>query len=86
MKYNDFKLGNIVSLKFSKQFKKIKVGIVTALKKDHFIVKWIWYDKLFFLEDRGEVFNELNHKYLLTETTYYEDEYLDCLEILSCGF
>ena len=51
MKYNDFKLGNIVSLKFSKKFKKIKVGIITALKKDHFIVKWIWYDKVFFLEE-----------------------------------
>ncbi len=85
MKYDDFKLGNIVSLKFSKKFKKIKVGIITALKKDHFIVKWIWYDKVFFLEDTCQVFNELNHRYLLSETHYHKDEFVECLEILSCG-
>jgi hypothetical protein len=86
MKYDDFKLGNIVSLKFSKKFEKIKIGIITALKKDHFIVKWIWYDKVFFLDDANHVFNELNHRYLLSETCYHKDEFVDCLEILSCGF
>ena len=85
MKYDDFKLGNIVSLKFSKKFKKIKVGIITALKKDHFIVKWIWYDKVFFMEDNNALFKQLNHKYLLAETCYHKDEFMDCLEIVSCG-
>ena len=85
MKNEDIQIGNLVSLRFSDEFKKIKLGIITALKKDHFIVKWIWYDKLFFLDNSSQVFKELNHEYLLTETSYCKSDFADCLEIVSCG-
>ena len=86
MKYDDFKLGNIVSLYFDKKRPSIKLGIITALKKDNFIVKWIWYDKLFFLDQEHETFNELNRQYLLSETCYVRGEALTCLKIVSCGY
>jgi len=86
MKYDDAKLGHLVRLKFSNNFKTIKLGIITDLKKDSFMVKWVWYNKLFFMENEHHVFNELNHKYLLTETCYNKKECLDCLELVSGGF
>ena len=85
MKYEDVNLGDLVGLRFSNEFENIKLGLITALKKDYFIVKWIWYDKLFFLDNTHEEFKELNHRYLLTETSYYKDEFIGCLEILNSG-
>ena len=86
MKYDDVRLGNLIRLKFSNEFKSIKLGIVTDLKKDSFMVKWIWYNKLFFLDNCSQVFKDLNHEYLLTETHYDKTECLKCLEIVSCGY
>ena len=88
MKYDDFKLGNIVSLYFDKKRPSIKLGIITALKKDNFIVKWIWYDKLFFMDQCSPLFEELNNQYLLNETTYARnrEQEVGCLKNLSCGF
>ena len=36
-------------------------------------------------EDNNALFKQLNHKYLLAETCYHKDEFMDCLEIVSCG-
>jgi len=85
MNSNDAKLGALVRLKFSNQFKTIKLGIIVDSKKDSFMVKWIWYNKLFFMEDQHCLFNELNQEYLLTETCYNKQECLRCLEIISDG-
>jgi len=83
MNCDDVKLGNLVSLKFSNEFKSIKLGIVTDLKKDSFMVKWIWYNKLFFMDNEHQMFNELNREYLLTETCYNKKECLDSLQTVS---
>ena len=45
MNSNDAKLGALVRLKFSNQFKTIKLGIIVDSKKDSFMVKWICYNK-----------------------------------------
>jgi len=86
MSQNKVKLGDLVSLYFSENHQNIKLGMVTALKKDNFIVKWIWYDKIFFMGDEHELFNELNQQYLLTDTSYHSDDIGKCLQIKSCGF
>jgi len=83
---NKIKLGDIVSLYFSENYQNIKLGIITDLKKDNFIVKWIWYDKLFFMDDEHEVFNDLNKQYLLTETQYDRNDLNTCLKLVSCGY
>tara|TARA_R110001583_G_scaffold38769_2_gene124960 strand:+ start:124 stop:384 length:261 start_codon:yes stop_codon:yes gene_type:complete len=85
MLQNKVKLGDIVSLYFSEAHQNIKLGMVTALKKDNIIVKWIWYDKKFFMGDEHELFNELNQQYLLTETSYQITDVGECLQIMSCG-
>jgi len=86
MSRSKVKLGDIVSLYFSESHQNIKLGMVTALKKDNFIVKWIWYDKLFFMDSEHDVFNDLNQRYLLTETLYNRDDLDTCLKLVSCGY
>mgnify|MGYP001250450674 FL=1 len=84
-KIMNFILGDLIGLCFSE--KNIKLGIIIDSKKDNFIVKWIWYDKLFFMDNCNPLFEELNNQYLLNETTYirnHEHE-VGCLRILSCG-
>ena len=73
----------MVGLHFSK--KNIKLGIIIDSKKDNFIVKWIWYDKIFFMDNDNSLFEELNNQYLLNETVYKRDHETNCLKILSCG-
>tara|TARA_Y100000592_G_C5310358_1_gene239798 strand:- start:10 stop:273 length:264 start_codon:yes stop_codon:yes gene_type:complete len=82
----NFNLGDLVGLRFTE--KNIKLGIIIDSKKDNFIVKWIWYDKLFFMDNCDALFVELNRQYLLSETTYtrkHEHE-VGCLKNLSIGF
>jgi hypothetical protein len=80
-----FNLGDLVGLCFTE--KNIKLGIIIDSKKDNFIVKWIWYDKLFFMDGSSPLFKELNNQYLLNETTYERDRKyeISCLKNLSYG-
>jgi hypothetical protein len=81
-----FNLGDLVGLRFTE--KNIKLGIIINSQKDNFIVKWIWYDKLFFMDSCSPLFEELNNQYLLNETIYARnlEHEVGCLKNLSCGF
>lgn len=48
----------------------LKRGIVVQSKSDSFVVQWLSYNKDFFVEFKGEVFEELNRRYLLTKMSY----------------
>tara|TARA_R110002020_G_scaffold18727_2_gene65101 strand:+ start:906 stop:1166 length:261 start_codon:yes stop_codon:yes gene_type:complete len=86
MSHNKVKLGDLVSLYFSDNHQNIKLGMVTALKKDNFIVKWIWYDKIFFMDSEHDMFNDLNQQYLLTETLYNREDLGTCLKLVSYDY
>ncbi len=81
----NFELGDLVGLQFTE--KNIKLGIIIDSKKDNFIVKWIWYDKLFFMDNCSPLFEELNNQYLLNETIYTRnlEHEVGCLKNLSYG-
>jgi len=81
----NFSLGDLIGLCFSE--KNIKLGIIIDSQKDNFIVKWIWYDKLFFMDNCSPLFEELNNQYLLNETSYARNrkDEVGCLRILSIG-
>jgi len=79
----NFNIGDLVGLWFSE--KNIKLGIIIDSKKDNFIVKWIWYDKIFFMDSRDSLFEDLNNQYLLNETVYERNQETNCLKNLSCG-
>ena len=48
----------------------LKKGIVVESKSNSFVVQWLSYNKDFFLDFKGEVFEELNNRYLLTKMSY----------------
>jgi len=48
----------------------LKRGIVVESNSGSFVVQWLSYNKDFFLEFKGEVFEELNRRYLLTKMSY----------------
>ena len=48
----------------------LKKGIVVESKSNSFVVQWLSYSKDFFLDFKGEVFEELNNRYLLTKMSY----------------
>ena len=48
----------------------LKKGIVVKSSKAAYEVQWLSYNKDFFLEFKGDVFEELNRRYLLTRMSY----------------
>ena len=49
----------------------LKKGIVVESLEDSYVVKWLSFNKDFWMEFRGEVFAELNRRYLLTTMSYH---------------
>ena len=65
------KLGDFVGQMHPDQTKILKKGIVVESLKDSYVVHWLSFDKVFWMEFRGEVFAELNKRYLLTRMSYH---------------
>lgn len=63
-------LGDYVEQKHPVEQGYLKRGIVVQSKNDSFVVQWLSYNKDFFLEFKGDVFEELNRRYLLTKMSY----------------
>jgi len=63
-------LGDYVEQKHPIEASYLKRGIVVQSKNDSFVVQWLSYNKDFFLEFKGDVFEELNRRYLLTKMSY----------------
>lgn len=83
--YDNIKLGDLVGQLHPSTSKSLKIGIVTGAQKINFVVKWIWYDKYFFMEQEDSLFNELNREYLLTSTTFHRHNIDVELKILNSG-
>ena len=63
-------LGDYVEQKHPVEQGYLKRGIVVQSKSDSFVVQWLSYNKNFFMEFKGDVFEELNRRYLLTKMSY----------------
>jgi hypothetical protein len=63
-------LGDYVEQKHPVNECYLKRGIVIQCKNDCFVVQWLSYNKNFFMEFKGEAFEELNRRYLLTKMSY----------------
>tara|TARA_R100000008_G_scaffold12757_1_gene6363 strand:- start:10490 stop:10762 length:273 start_codon:yes stop_codon:yes gene_type:complete len=60
-----FKTGDLVAFSPPSHEKPLKVGIVIAHDETTFNIKWTSYDKDFFMEKEGDIFQELNNSYIL---------------------
>lgn len=70
MKQLDIQLGDFVGQKHPKEDFYLKKGIVIKSFKQAYVIKWLSYNKDFFMEHESSVLRELNEDYLLTEMSY----------------
>ena len=68
---SNFLLGDLIGHQHPNQQKSIKVGIVIKKTSDFCTIKWIWYDKKFYLEDAGEAFKTLNREFMLDTSQHH---------------
>jgi hypothetical protein len=64
-------LGDFVGQKHPNEDIFLKKGIVVESLKDSYVVQWLTFNKVFWMEFKGEVFAELNKRYLLTQMSYH---------------
>ena len=65
------KLGDFVGQMHRDKTTILKKGIVVESLKDSYVVHWLSFNKVFWMEFKGEVFAELNKRYLLTKMSYH---------------
>ena len=64
-----YELGDFVGFRMP-DGKIIKKGIVIDRTEDSFMVKWMSYDKEYYLEEEDKAFGVLNASYILTTCSY----------------
>ena len=77
-----FKTGDLVSKSHPRKDEDLQIGIVIKDDRTTFLIKWLWYNKEFFMEKEGDIFTEINNTLLLDTTMYgrvYNGEYLKLL-------
>ena len=65
------KLGDFVGQMHPDKTTILKKGIGIESLKDSYVVHWRSFNKVFWMEFKGEVFAELNKRYLLTKMSYH---------------
>jgi hypothetical protein len=61
-----FKVADLVVKKHPQTGKHLQVGIIIKNQKGVLSIKWLWYNKNFFMEKEGDIFKELNNHHLLS--------------------
>ena len=82
MKHLDIRLGDLVAQEHPNENFILKKGIVIKSYEQAYVIKWLSYNKEFFMEHESSVFRELNEDYLLTEMPYNRN-YMAGIVILS---
>ena len=77
------KLGDFVGQMHPDKTMILKRGIVVESLKDSYVVQWLSFNKVFWMEFNGEVFAELNKRYLLTKMSYHRNNREADIVILS---
>jgi hypothetical protein len=67
-----FKKGDLVGIRHpTKKKYPIKTGIVVEEEEFNILIQWLSYDRVFFMEKEGDIFEELNKSYLLSKQAYH---------------
>jgi len=82
---NNFKIGDLVGLQHPSEHKNIKTGIVVYQGSGGFNVKWMSYDKIFFMEKEDVIFEELNKLYLLSTQHFKYKSAYTCLSLINAS-
>lgn len=66
-----FRTGDLVAKIHPCTKKPLQVGLVISDSTIAFTIKWISYDKIFFMEKEEDIFEELNKSFLLSTVQVY---------------
>ena len=70
-----FKKGDLVGLKHpTNPSCPLKTGVVVTDTEYNVVIQWVSYDKTFFMEKQGDIFEELNKSYLLSRQLYHRSD------------
>jgi|TARA_R110000824_G_scaffold12966_1_gene56579 hypothetical protein len=71
-----FKKGDLVGIKHPLRNSScpLKTGVVIAETQHDVVIQWVSYDKTFFMEKQGDIFEELNKSYLLSRQPYHRSD------------
>ena len=64
-------LGDFVGQKHPNENIFLKKGIVVDSLRDSYVVHWLLYNKVFWMDFEDSTFEELNKRYLLTKMSYH---------------
>jgi len=80
-----FKVGDLISKNHPQEGYILKSGVVVRSEKESFLVKWLSYNKNFFMEKEDDIFNELNNLYLLSTQSIRRNNTTACLSLLNAS-
>ena len=81
-----FKTGDLIAKTLPSRKKPLQIGIVVDDNKDTFTVKWVSFDKQFFMEKEGDIFQELNNSYLLDVVQFHRSNKEPFLVLLNSNY
>ena len=65
-----FRTGDLIAKINPSTKENLLVGLVIDDNQETFLIKWIWFDKVFFMEKEGDIFKDLNNTHLLSTVRY----------------
>jgi len=80
-----FKLGDLIAKNHPQEGFVLKSGVIIKSEKQTFLVKWLSYNKNFFMEKEDDIFSELNNLYLLSTQSIRRNNTTACLSLLNAS-
>ena len=81
-----FKTGDLIAKTLPSRKKPLQIGLVVNDDKITFTVKWVSFDKQFFMEKEGDIFQELNTSYHLDVVQFYRNNKEPSLVLLNSNY
>jgi len=81
-----FRTGDLIAKINPSTKENLLVGLVIDDNQETFLIKWIWFDKVFFMEKEGDIFKELNKSYLLNTVQVYRRNMEANLSLLNSNY
>jgi hypothetical protein len=81
-----FRKGDLIAKMCPAHKTPIQFGIIIEDDSVGFSVKWTSFNKTFFMEKEGEIFQELNNIHLLNIVRYCRDKVSACLVLLNSNY
>ena len=81
-----FKTGDLIAKKHPLIQKPLQVGLVISHDIDTFLIKWISFNKDFFMEKEEDIFKELNKTFLLDTVQVHRSNMEANLSLLNSSY